>query len=174
MARVVRFHRIGGPEVLPIEDLEVGDPGPGEIKIRVEAIGLNRAEAMFRSGTYLEEPRLPARLGYEASGIVEVLGPGVSGLKAGDAISVIPACSLNQYGVYGEEAIVPASAVVRAMDGPGSVTPPRSGPDHHLDRPPLVHRRIAGRHYSENSDHYMIAFIAAPTIFIHLDDAWHH
>ena len=63
MARVVRFHRTGGPEVLQIEDIEVGDPGPGEVKIRVEAIGLNRAEAMFRSGTYLEEPRLPARLG---------------------------------------------------------------------------------------------------------------
>ena len=50
MARVVRFHRTGGPEVLRIEDLEVGDPGPGEVQIRVKAIGLNRAEAMFRSG----------------------------------------------------------------------------------------------------------------------------
>jgi NADPH:quinone reductase-like Zn-dependent oxidoreductase len=68
MARVVRFHRIGGPEVLQIEDLEVGDPGPGEVRIRGEAIGPNRAEAMFRSGTYLEQPRLPARLGSEASG----------------------------------------------------------------------------------------------------------
>jgi NADPH:quinone reductase-like Zn-dependent oxidoreductase len=112
MARVVRFHGTGGPEVLQIEDIEVGDPGPGEIKIRVEAIGLNRAEAMFRSGTYLEEPRLPARLGYEASGVVDLLGPGVAGLRPGDAVSVIPAFSLNQYGVYAEEAIVPASAVV--------------------------------------------------------------
>ncbi len=117
MARVVRFHRTGGPEVLQIEDLEVGDPGPGEVKIRVEAIGLNRAEAMFRSGTYLEEPRLPARLGYEASGVVEVLGPGVAGLKPGDPISVIPAFSLNKYGVYAEEAIVPASAVVKRPAG---------------------------------------------------------
>jgi NADPH:quinone reductase-like Zn-dependent oxidoreductase len=117
MARVVRFHRTGGPEVLQIEDIEVGDPGPGEVKIRVEAIGLNRAEAMFRSGTYLEEPRLPARLGYEASGVVDVLGPGVAGLRPGDAISVIPAFSLNQYGVYAEEAIVPASAVVKRPVG---------------------------------------------------------
>jgi NADPH:quinone reductase-like Zn-dependent oxidoreductase len=117
MARVVRFHRIGGPEVLQIEELEVGDPGPGEIKIRVEAIGLNRAEAMFRSGTYLEQPRLPARLGYEASGIVEALGPGVQGFQVGEAVNVIPAFSLNKYGVYAEETIVPASAVVKRPAG---------------------------------------------------------
>jgi NADPH:quinone reductase-like Zn-dependent oxidoreductase len=66
MTRVVRCHQIGDTEVLQIEDIEVGAPGPDEIRIRVEAIGLKRAEAMFRSGTYLEEPHLPARLGYEA------------------------------------------------------------------------------------------------------------
>ena len=67
MARVVRFHKLGGPEVLQIEDLEVGPPGAGEMRVRMEAIGLNRAEAMYRSGTYLEQPRLPSGLGYEAS-----------------------------------------------------------------------------------------------------------
>jgi NADPH:quinone reductase-like Zn-dependent oxidoreductase len=74
MARVVRFHQTGGPEVLKIEEVEVGEPGPQEIRVRVEAIGLNRAEAMFRSGQYLEQPNLPARLGYEASAIVEGAG----------------------------------------------------------------------------------------------------
>lgn len=63
MTHVVRFHQIGGPEVLQIEELEVGAPGSGELRIRVEAIGLNRAEAMFRSGVYLEPTQLPARLG---------------------------------------------------------------------------------------------------------------
>ena len=87
MTRVVRFHQIGGPEVLQIEELEVGAPGSGELRIRVEAIGLNRAEAMFRSGVYLESTHLPARLGYEASGIVEALGSGVHGFEVGEAVA---------------------------------------------------------------------------------------
>jgi NADPH:quinone reductase-like Zn-dependent oxidoreductase len=121
MARVVRFHRLGGPEVLQIEELPVNSPGPGEMKVRVEAIGLNRAEAMFRSGTYLEQPRLPARIGYEASATVESLGPGVAGFEVGQPVNVIPAFSLNKYGVYAEEAIVPASAVVSRPAGPSAI-----------------------------------------------------
>jgi NADPH:quinone reductase len=113
MARVVRFHRTGGPEVLQIDELDVGAPGAGEIRLRVHALGLNRAEAMFRSGAYLEPPNLPARLGYEAAGEVEAVGPGVSDLKPGDAVSTIPAFSMNQYGVYGDTAIVPAHAVAK-------------------------------------------------------------
>ena len=111
MAFVVRFHQIGGPEVLTIEQVDVPPPGPGEVRIAVKALGLNRAEAMFRSGQYLEQPTFPARLGYEAAGTVEALGDGVQGLKVGDAVSTIPAFSLNQYGVYGDTATVPAVAV---------------------------------------------------------------
>ncbi len=111
MARVVRFHQTGGPEVLKIEDLEVPPPGSGEIQIRVHALGLNRAEAMFRRGQYLEDPKLPARLGYEAAGTVAAVGPGVQGFKIGDAVSTIPAFSLNSYGVYGELANAPVHAV---------------------------------------------------------------
>ena len=70
MPRVVRFHKTGGPEVLQLEEVDLPLPGAGELQIRVHALGLNRAEAMFRSGTYLEEPQLPARLGYEAAGTV--------------------------------------------------------------------------------------------------------
>lgn len=121
MSRVVRFHKVGGPEVLQIEDLTVGAPGPGEIRVRVEAIGLNRAEAMFRSGTYLEQPRLPARLGYEAAAIVESEGSGVQGFEVGEAVSVIPAFSMNQYGVYAELAVVPASAVLKRLPGLAAV-----------------------------------------------------
>ena len=111
MARVVRFHEIGGPEVLRVEEVELTPPGKGEVQIRVHALGLNRAEAMFRSGQYLEEPKFPARLGYEAAGTVAAIGPGVQGFKIGDAVSVIPSFSLNEYGLYGDLANVPAHAV---------------------------------------------------------------
>ncbi len=114
MALTVRFHEIGGPEVLRIEDLAVDAPGPGEVLLRVEAIGLNRAEVNFRAARYIEKPRsLPCRLGYEAAGVVESLGPGVTSLTVGEPVSVVPAFSMNDYGVYGELVVVPASAVVR-------------------------------------------------------------
>ena len=59
MARIVRFHETGGPDVLRIEEVDVPPPGPGEVRIAVKALGLNRAESMFRSGHYLDEPKLP-------------------------------------------------------------------------------------------------------------------
>jgi NADPH:quinone reductase-like Zn-dependent oxidoreductase len=111
MARVVRFHKVGGPEVLQIEDIAVAAPGKGEVQISVKALGLNRAEAMFRSGQYLEDPKLPARLGYEAAGTVAAIGPGVQGFKVGDAVSTIPSFSLNAYGMYSDLANAPAHAV---------------------------------------------------------------
>ncbi len=111
MARVVRFHETGGPEVLRLEDIEVPAPGKGDVQIKIHALGLNRAESMFRSGQYLEEPKLPARLGYEAAGTIAAIGPGVQGFKIGDAVSVIPSFSLNAYGLYGELANAPARAV---------------------------------------------------------------
>lgn len=113
MARIVRFDRTGGPEVLQIRDETVPPPGKGEIQIAVRALGLNRAEVMFRSGQYLEEPKLPARLGYEAAGTVAALGEGVSGFAVGDAVSTVPAFSLNTHGVYGELVNVPAAAVAK-------------------------------------------------------------
>ena len=68
---------------------------------------------MFRQGHYLEHPVLPSRLGYEAAGIIDAIGPGTSGLKIGDRVSTIPSFSIGTYGVYGESAVVPASAVAR-------------------------------------------------------------
>jgi NADPH:quinone reductase-like Zn-dependent oxidoreductase len=111
MARVVRFHKVGGPEVLQIEDVPVPPPGKGEVQIKIKAIGLNRAESMFRRGQYLESPKLPARLGYEAAGTVSAIGTGVQGFKVGDAVSTIPSFSQNEYGIYGEVANVPVHAV---------------------------------------------------------------
>jgi NADPH:quinone reductase-like Zn-dependent oxidoreductase len=113
MARVVRFHRLGGPEVLQFDDVAESPPGPGEVRIKVKALGLNRAESMFRQGQYLEDPKLPSRLGYEAAGVVDAVGAGVQGFKPGDAVSTIPAFSQGQYGVYGELATVPAAAVAK-------------------------------------------------------------
>jgi hypothetical protein len=76
MSRIVRFHRTGGPEVLQFDDLDIGSPKALEVRIRVRALGLNRAEAMFRAGAYLEATKLPARLGWEAAGEIEAIGPG--------------------------------------------------------------------------------------------------
>ncbi|MFB4279922.1 MULTISPECIES: zinc-dependent alcohol dehydrogenase family protein [unclassified Nonomuraea] len=118
MVKTVRFHELGGPDVLRLEDVEVGRPGPGELLVRVEAIGLNRAEALFRGGNYIEPVKeFPARLGTEAAGVVEAAGPGVTGFAAGQPVSVLPAFSMNDYGVYAERAIVPAAAVVHRPDG---------------------------------------------------------
>jgi len=113
MSRIVRFHRVGGPEVLQIDEMALEAPKAGEIRLRVRAIGLNRAESMFRSGAYLETTSLPSRLGYEASGEVEAIGEGVTGFAIGDAVSTMPAFSMAEYGVYGDAAIVPAHAVVK-------------------------------------------------------------
>jgi len=113
MARAVRFHRIGGPEVLQIDTVDVPAPGPGEVRINVKALGLNRAEAMFRSGQYLEQPTFPSRLGYEAAGIIDSIGPAVTGLKPGDAVSTIPAFLQSRYGVYGDVVLAPAAAVAK-------------------------------------------------------------
>ena len=117
MSLIVRMHQHGGPEVLNLEDVTLPAPGAGEVRIRVEAIGLNRSEAMFRSGKYPIKPPLPCYVGYEAAGVVESFGPDVTGLAAGDRVCVLPNYRLGDYGVYGEQAIVPARSVVAAPPG---------------------------------------------------------
>lgn len=113
MPKIVRFYETGEAEVLKIEDIPLAEPGQGEVRLAVEAIGLNRAEVMYRRGQYLENPLLPSRLGYEASGIVDAVGPGTSGVQVGDRVSTIPSFSMGTYGVYGESAVVPAYAVAK-------------------------------------------------------------
>jgi len=120
MAKVVRIHRTGGPEVLQIEDLTVAGPGPGELRIRVQSIGLNRSETIYRAGKYLVVPKLPSLMGYEAYGTVEAVGAGVTGHAPGDRVCVVPTYRLGEYGVYAETAIVPARSVVAA---PAGLTP---------------------------------------------------
>jgi NADPH:quinone reductase-like Zn-dependent oxidoreductase len=113
MSKVVRFHQTGGPEVLQLDNIELSPPQADEVLIKINTIGLNRAEVMFRSGQYLETPILPARLGYEASGIIEQIGSNVSKFNIGDKVNVIPAFSMNQYGTYAEKAVLPVHAIVK-------------------------------------------------------------
>ena len=117
MSRVVRVHQNGGPEQLRIEDLEVGAPGAGAVRLRMEAIGLNRSETMFRRGGYGPKPTFPTLIGYEGVGIVEALGPGVSGFTVGDRVCVMPTFRMGEYGVYAERAIVPARSLVAPPPG---------------------------------------------------------
>jgi NADPH:quinone reductase-like Zn-dependent oxidoreductase len=116
MPKIVRFHATGDADVLKVEDSPLTEPADGEVRLKVEAIGLNRAEVMYRRGQYLETPELPSRLGYEAAGTVDAVGPGVSGLRVGDRVSTIPSFSMAKYGVYGESAVVPAYAAVPYPD----------------------------------------------------------
>ncbi|GAA2147209.1 zinc-dependent alcohol dehydrogenase family protein [Glycomyces algeriensis] len=122
MAKTVRFHEYGGPDVLRVEDAPVGEPGPGEALVRIEAVGLNRAEALFRSGVYIERARsFPARLGAEAAGVIEALGDDTAGFLAGQAVSVIPTFSMNDYGVYAERAVVPVASLIARPDSVDAV-----------------------------------------------------
>ena len=111
MPKIVRFHQVGGPEVLRIEDEPSKQPGQGEVRLKVQAVGLNRAESMFMRGQYIEPPNFPAGLGYEAAGVVDGVGPDVNKSWVGRTVATIPAFSMNAYSTLGEEAIVPASAV---------------------------------------------------------------
>ena len=116
VAKIVRFHSLGGAEVLKLEELPLPEPGPGEVRLRVEAIGLNRAECVFRQGRYFMQPKLPSKLGYEASGVVEAAGPDVDAGLVGKHFSTVPAFPADAYGVYGEVAIVPAYALAAYPD----------------------------------------------------------
>ena len=98
--------------MLRLEEVPLVEPGPGEVRLRVEAFGLNNSELQFRRGDYpLLDAALPSRLGKEAVGIVEVLGPGVAGVGVGQRVTTIPCFEMGRYGVYGDSAIVPARAL---------------------------------------------------------------
>lgn len=120
MPKIVRFHQIGGPESLRFDELPTQQLGQGEVRLRVQAVGLNRAESMFYHGQYLEQPQLPSRLGYEAAGVVEAVGEGVDRRWIGKQVSTIPGFSQGRYGVLGEEAVVPVNVL---GEYPSKLTP---------------------------------------------------
>ncbi len=109
MPKIIRFHSIGGPENLKLDEVPSRSPGEGEVKLRVQAVGLNRAEALFIRGVYGGTPEFPSRIGYEAAGIVESVGPGVDANWIGKPVATVPGLSMSNNGVLGEEAIVPAT-----------------------------------------------------------------
>ncbi len=113
MSRTIKFAKAGGPEVLEFINQEVPAPGPAEVRIKVKAIGINRAESMWRNDKYIEPVTYPAGLGYEAAGTVDAVGRDVTGVAVGDTVSTIPAFSMNQYFTYGEVIIVPDYVVVK-------------------------------------------------------------
>src|SRR5580700_3276478 len=113
MSRSIKFVKAGGPEVLEFVEVQVPAPGPNEVRIKVKAIGINRAEAMWRVDDYIERVKFPAGLGYEAAGTVDAVGKDVGGFAVGDQVNVIPSFSLNDYSTYGEVILIPDHAVVR-------------------------------------------------------------
>jgi NADPH2:quinone reductase len=110
MAKAVRYHKQGGPEVLQVDDIQVGDPGAGQVRIRHTAIGVNFVDTYQRSGLY--PMQLPAVAGNEGAGVVEAVGAGVTELKAGDRV-----CYTGLPGSYCEQRLVPADRVVKLPQG---------------------------------------------------------
>lgn len=111
-ARAAIFDQVGGSVGLEARIIDVPGPSPGEVRIRVDAIGLNRSEAMFRAGWHPVKPVLPSRIGYEAAGRIESLGQGVTDFAVGDNVSTLPITELNAYGAYGELFNAPGALVV--------------------------------------------------------------
>lgn len=118
MATAIRMHRTGGPEVLEIEQVEVGDPGPGQVRLRQAAVGLNYADTYFRNGTY--PMPLPAGMGVEAAGVVEAVGEGVTNVAVGDRVTYTG--FLNTLGAYATERLIAAAPLIQLPDGIGFET----------------------------------------------------
>ena len=123
MARIVRFHSTGGPEVLQVDECIQKEPGPDDITVRIKAFALNRAECMLRRGDYIFQPVTPCRIGFEGTGIIESLGATVRSHKIGDTVSIIPFAIADSngywqgmpegHGCYGETTTVPSTAVIK-------------------------------------------------------------
>lgn len=116
MAKAVRFHKAGGPEVLQVEDVDVGAPGPGEVRIRHGAVGCNFADTYFRSGYYPVQP--PCGIGVEAAGTIEAVGAGVTSVAVGDRVSY----NGGPLGAYATERVMPAAPLFKLPEGIGFET----------------------------------------------------
>src|ERR1700675_498752 len=116
MIRSVRVHEFGGPEVLRIEEIEVEEPGEGEVRMRIRGIGINRTDITLRSGRSPAKPPLPTRIGWEAAGEIEAIGAHVNGFAIGDRVALVPAYAASRYGLYGESLLAPARSLLRIPD----------------------------------------------------------
>lgn len=113
MNKVIVFNKTGNADVLQTVEKEIVFPKENEVQIQVKALGINRAEIMYRTGKYVIEPTFPAQLGYEAAGIVSAVGSNVSEFNIGDKVSIIPSFMFNEYGMYGELVNAPVHSVVK-------------------------------------------------------------
>ena len=110
MTKAVRFHKTGGPEVLQLEDVQVGEPGQGQARIRHTAIGVNFIDTYQRSGLY--PMQLPATAGNEGAGVVEAVGPGVTLVKPGDRVAYT-----GQVGSYAGQRLLQADRLLKIPEG---------------------------------------------------------
>jgi NADPH:quinone reductase-like Zn-dependent oxidoreductase len=115
MTKAVRFYEAGGPEVLRYEDVEVGEPGPGQVRLRHVAVGLNFADTYFRSGIY--PIPLPNGMGVEASGVVQAVGDGVTNVAVGDRVTYTG--FLNTLGAYSTERLIAAAPLIKLPEAIG-------------------------------------------------------
>lgn len=113
MAKAIRFYETGGPEVLRYEDIDVGDPGPGQVRLRHLAVGLNFADVYFRKGTY--PIPLPSGIGVEAAGVVQATGPGVTSVSVGEQVTYTGV--LNTLGAYSTERLISAAPLIKLPPG---------------------------------------------------------
>jgi len=113
VAKAIRFYETGGPEVLRYEDIDVGDPGPGQVRLRHLAVGLNFADVYFRKGTY--PIPLPSGIGVEAAGVVQATGPGVTSVSVGEQVTYTGV--LNTLGAYSTERLISAAPLIKLPPG---------------------------------------------------------
>ena len=118
LPRFVCVHRNGGTDVLELEECEVDAPGPDEVQIEVRALGLNRAEALFRQGRYVEQAEFPSGSGLEAAGVIKLVGESVTGFAVGDRVALIPPISMRERPVHAEVVNYPATNVVKTPWAP--------------------------------------------------------
>jgi len=111
MTKAFRFYETGGSNVLKFEDVEVGTPGDGEVRLTQKAVGLNYIDIYFRSGVY-PAPSLPSGLGLEGAGVIEEVGAGVTDLALGDRV----AYAAQPLGAYAEARVMPAKGLVKIPD----------------------------------------------------------
>ena len=116
MSKQIQFTKTGSPDVLQIVDVAVPAPKENEVQIQIQAIGLNRAEKMYREGAYVIDPVFPATLGYEGAGVVVAIGEGVNEVAIGDKVSIIPSFMFTEYGTDGEIVNMPKSAGAKPPD----------------------------------------------------------
>lgn len=112
MAKAVCFHEAGSPEVLRCENVEVGDPGPGQVRLRHVAVGLNYADTYFRNGTY--PIPLPNGIGVEAAGVVQAVGEGVTNVAVGDRVTYTG--FMNTLGAYSTERLIQAAPLIKLSE----------------------------------------------------------